>query len=192
MPVITVQYKPFGVQLTFMPTVLANGIINLRLAPSVSELNFAHSRADRTASTSRRSTSAKRAPQSSCATARASQSPACCRRKSAQRLATSLDRIGAGPWRAVQQQVITWQQETDLVVIVTPHLVAPAVPGQRLASPLDNSIPTNDVDFFLMGEMEQRKSLQGLHHQRRQYPGPIWAHHWPAGRRPAGLGGWSR
>src|SRR5215831_7803841 len=38
---VTVQYQPFGVQLGFNPTVLENGIINLRLAPSVSELNFA-------------------------------------------------------------------------------------------------------------------------------------------------------
>ncbi len=39
-PTITVNYKPFGVQLTFMPTVLANGVINLRLTPSVSELDY--------------------------------------------------------------------------------------------------------------------------------------------------------
>src|SRR5205807_3216323 len=50
--------------------------------------------------------------------------------------------------------------ETDLVVIVTPHLVAPAVPGQRLATPDDNHIPSNDVDFFLMGQMEQRKKYR--------------------------------
>ena len=49
------------------------------------------------------------------------------------------------------------QEETDLVVIVTPHLVAPSLPGQRLASPLDNTMPTNDVDFSLMGEMEEKK-----------------------------------
>jgi pilus assembly protein CpaC len=47
-----------------------------------------------------------------------------------------------------------------LVVIVTPHLVAPSVPGQRLASPLDNYMPTNDVDFFLMGDMEQKKKFR--------------------------------
>jgi pilus assembly protein CpaC len=35
-PLITTQYYPYGVQLTFVPTVLANGIINLRLNPSVS------------------------------------------------------------------------------------------------------------------------------------------------------------
>jgi len=51
------------------------------------------------------------------------------------------------------------QRETDLVVIVTPHLIAPAAPGQRLATPFDNHIPTNDVDFFLLGQMEQRKKF---------------------------------
>jgi pilus assembly protein CpaC len=49
------------------------------------------------------------------------------------------------------------QDETDLVVIITPHLVAPAAPGQRLASPLDSRIPSNDVDFFLNGQPELRK-----------------------------------
>jgi pilus assembly protein CpaC len=49
------------------------------------------------------------------------------------------------------------QQETDLVVIVTVHLVLPAVPGQRLASPLDDRLPSNDVDFFLNGQPEVRK-----------------------------------
>ena len=34
------------------------------------------------------------------------------------------------------------------------------MPGQRLASPLDNYIPSNDVDFFLMGQMEQRKAFR--------------------------------
>src|SRR6202007_3194228 len=38
----TIEYKPFGVRLTFTPTVLANGVINLRIAPEVSELDFAN------------------------------------------------------------------------------------------------------------------------------------------------------
>jgi pilus assembly protein CpaC len=49
------------------------------------------------------------------------------------------------------------QNETDLVIIVTPHLVAPAVPGQRLESPLDARLPGNDLDFFLNGQPEVRK-----------------------------------
>jgi pilus assembly protein CpaC len=40
---------------------------------------------------------------------------------------------------------------------VTPHLVAPAVPVQRLASPLDQRLPSNDVDFFLNGQPDVRK-----------------------------------
>src|SRR5207237_2000464 len=39
-PVITTAYQPYGIQLTFMPTVLATGNINLRLVHSVSELRF--------------------------------------------------------------------------------------------------------------------------------------------------------
>ena len=41
-PVITVQFKPFGVQLTFTPTVLPNGAINLKVAPEVSALDYAN------------------------------------------------------------------------------------------------------------------------------------------------------
>jgi len=35
--------------------------------------------------------------------------------------------------------------------------MAPAAPGQTLASPLDSRLPANDVDFFLNGQMEVRK-----------------------------------
>ena len=49
------------------------------------------------------------------------------------------------------------QKETDLVIIVTPRLIAPVVPGQRLVTPLDSRLPANDVDFFLMGQPEVKK-----------------------------------
>ena len=41
-PVITVQFKPFGVKLDFTPTVTANGAIHLIVAPEVSALDFAN------------------------------------------------------------------------------------------------------------------------------------------------------
>ena len=159
-PVITIQYKPFGVQLTFTPTVLENGIINLRLAPSVSELNFAQAVTRSPASTSRRSTSAKRAPQSNCVTARASQSPACCRR-TIERNISQLPWIGSVP-------VLGALFSSKLIPAAGDgsggHRHAPSRrsgrAGQRLASPLDNHIPSNDVDFFLMGEMEQKKDFR--------------------------------
>jgi pilus assembly protein CpaC len=41
-PVITVQFKPFGVKLDFMPTVTAQGSIDLKVTPEVSSLDFAN------------------------------------------------------------------------------------------------------------------------------------------------------
>jgi pilus assembly protein CpaC len=41
-PVITVQFKPFGVKLDFTPTVTPNGSINLQVSPEVSTLDFAN------------------------------------------------------------------------------------------------------------------------------------------------------
>ena len=159
-PVITVDYKPFGVQLTFVPTVLANGVINLRLAPSVSELNFAQAiqisgfTVPSLTKREARTTIELRDGQSFAIAGLL--------------LSTITERdIQQLPWigsvpvlGALFRSASYRQQETDLVVIVTPHLVAPSVPGQRLASPLDNYIPTNDVDFFLMGEMEQKKKFR--------------------------------
>jgi pilus assembly protein CpaC len=41
-PVITVQFKPFGIQLNFTPTVTASGAIHLKVAPEVSALDYAN------------------------------------------------------------------------------------------------------------------------------------------------------
>lgn len=41
-PSITVQFKPFGVQLNFTPTVLPSGAIDLKVAPEVSSLDFSN------------------------------------------------------------------------------------------------------------------------------------------------------
>jgi pilus assembly protein CpaC len=46
------------------------------------------------------------------------------------------------------------ENETELVVIVTPALVKPTKPGQVLASPLDTTLPANDVDLFVNGKTE--------------------------------------
>ncbi|MEJ2379378.1 MAG: hypothetical protein P8Y71_29655 [Pseudolabrys sp.] len=46
------------------------------------------------------------------------------------------------------------KNETDLAIIVTPHLVRPARPGDLIKTPLDDTVPPNDVDFFLLGKTE--------------------------------------
>ena len=142
-----------------MPTVLAGGIINLRLAPSVSELDFANAV---TISGSSIPSLTKREARTTIEL-RDGQSFAIAGLLQARnrRNISQLPWIGSVPVLGALFRSASYQQEeTDLVVIVTPHLVAPSVPGQRLASPLDNYIPTNDVDFFLMGEMEQKKKFR--------------------------------
>jgi pilus assembly protein CpaC len=156
---ITIQYQPFGVQLTFNPTVLENGIINLRLAPSVSELNFA------TAVTLNGFTIPSLDKREARTTVELrdgqSFSIAGLLRLENRRQMQQLPWVGSVPVLGALFGSKSYQDaETDLVVIVTPHLVAPAVPGQRLATPDDNHVPSNDIDFFLMGNMEQRKTFR--------------------------------
>jgi pilus assembly protein CpaC len=152
-PTITVDYKPFGVQLTFMPTVLANGVINLRLTPSVSELDYTNAIQNQgftiPALTKREArTTIELRDGQSFAIAGLLQTDSL-------RNISQLPWLGSVPVLGTMFRSSGYQShETDLVVIVTPRLAAPATPGQKLATPLDNSLPSNDADFFLLGKEE--------------------------------------
>jgi pilus assembly protein CpaC len=155
-PTITVDYKQFGVQLTFQPTVLANGIINLRLTPSVSELDYANAIQNQgflipaLKKREARTTIELRDGQTF-AIAGLLQSEGL-------RNISQVPWIGSVPVLGTLFRSSAYQQkETDLVVIVTPHIVAPIVPGQRVASPLDHRLPSNDMDFFLLGQTDVPK-----------------------------------
>jgi len=152
----TITYEPFGVQLTFTPTVLANGVINLRLAPSISELDFANAV---TISGTTVPAFTKREARTT-VELRDGQSFAIAGLLQTVNKSTiaQLPWIGSVPVLGALFSSKSYQQnETDLVIIVTPHLVSPAVPGQRLATPLDERLPGNDVDVFLLGQQERRK-----------------------------------
>lgn len=155
-PTVTIEFKKFGVELAFVPTVLSRGVINLRVEPSVSELDF--SNAVQIAGTiipalTRRDarTTVELRDGQSFAIAGLLQT------RNRQDV-SQLPWIGSVPVIGTLFSSKSYQQqETDLVIIVTPRLVAPAAPGQQLASPLDSRLPANDVDFFLNGQMEVRK-----------------------------------
>jgi pilus assembly protein CpaC len=155
-PVITTTYKDFGVQLTFQPTVLRNGLINLRLYPIVSELDFTNAilvsgfTIPSITKREARTTIELRDGQSFAIAGML--------QTQNQRDISQLPWIGSVPVLGTLFSSKSYQQnETELVVIVTPHLVAPAVPGQQLAGPTDKLLPSNDVDFFLFGQMELKK-----------------------------------
>jgi pilus assembly protein CpaC len=152
----TIEFKPFGVRLSFTPTVLANGVINMRIAPEVSELDFAN------AVTISGTTIPSLVKRDAVTTVelRDGQSFAIAGLLQATDLRSrnQIPWLGSVPVLGPLFSSSSFQKhETDLVIIVTPHLVQPAAPGQVLATPLDNSLPSNDVDFFLAGHLEVPK-----------------------------------
>jgi len=55
------------------------------------------------------------------------------------------------------------RDETDLVIIVTPRLIKPLTPGNEPATPLDATANANDVDLFVNGDLEvSRAHLRNL------------------------------
>jgi pilus assembly protein CpaC len=150
---ITIDYKKFGVSLTFTPTVLSNGVINLRIEPEVSQLDYTNT--VRTATVAVPALIVRRA--STVIELRDGQSFA---------VAGLLQSVNQEtqeqlPWLAdvpiigsLFRSAAFERKETDLAIIVTPRLVKPAKPGQRLKTPLDATAPANDADLFLVGQQE--------------------------------------
>jgi pilus assembly protein CpaC len=158
---VAFAYQPYGVGLSFTPTVLRDGLINLVIKPEVSELDTAHT-----------------------VTIAGTSVPGLITRKASTTLelrdgqsfllggllqndsTTAQDQL---PWigdvpvlGALFRSSEYQKNETDLVILVTPHIVHPMAPTQVAHTPLDDSLPANDVDFFLMGQAEVSPSLARL------------------------------
>ena len=150
---VTIDYERYGVGLSFTPTVLRDGLINLKIMPQVSELDFSHSiQVNGTLVPPlilrEASTTIELRDGQSFVIGGLLQNVS----------ATAQDQL---PWlgdvpvlgslfRSAQYQ----KNETDLAIIVTPHIVRPISPGNPIKTPLDNTLPANDIDFFLMGKSE--------------------------------------
>ena len=152
----TIEYKDFGILLRFRPTVLENGIINVSINPEVSQLDFTN------AVTFQGTTipALTRRTATTTIELRDGQSFAIAGLLAANgtRNVSQLPWVGSLPVLGALFRSPAFQKnESDLVIIVTPHLVQPAPPGARLATPFDNQVPSNDVDFFLLGQMEKNK-----------------------------------
>jgi pilus assembly protein CpaC len=155
-PTISIEYKKFGVELAFVPTVLSRGAINLRVEPSVSELDFTN--AVQIQGTTVPALTVRDARTTVELRDGQSFAIAGLLQTKNQEAVSQVPWIGSVPVLGTLFSSKSYQQqETDLVIIVTPRLVAPAAPGQTLASPLDSRLPPNDVDFFLNGQMEVKK-----------------------------------
>ena len=152
---VTIEFKEFGVGLKFTPTVLENGLINLKLAPEVSQLDYTNAfqifetgppipaLVTRKAET----TLELRDGQSFVLGGLLQNSTNTNKRQ--------LPWLGKIPILGALFRSSSYQRnETDLVIIVTPRLVKPLTPGQEPATPLDATAPANDVDLFVNGDLE--------------------------------------
>ncbi|MEC9198910.1 MAG: type II and III secretion system protein family protein [Pseudomonadota bacterium] len=148
---ITVQFKPFGVELNFIPRVVDGDIINLELEAAVSAVDpqngYSVNGFEIDAFTRREaSTTVEMRDGESFAIA-------------GLLLDDFRDLNGQVPWLgdipvlgALFRSVEYSRDQTELVIIVTPHLVTPTR-GEALALPTDRIRPPTEKDLFLFGKV---------------------------------------
>jgi pilus assembly protein CpaC len=156
---VSVEWKRFGVGLAFTPTVLSDGLINLKIEPEVSQLDPTQvvqfgSIVIPTIIVRRANTTLELRDGQSFAMAGLLQDTGSTSQQ-------QLPWLGEVPvlgalFRSAEYQ----KKETDLVIIVTPHLVQPMRPGEVARVPTDNTLPANDADLFLGGQPELPLPMQ--------------------------------
>ena len=155
---VAIDYKKFGVQLTFTPTVLSEDVINIKVAPEVSELDFS------TAvqfsgfvvpgiTTRNASTTVELADGQSFAIAGLL-------RDTVKEQIRKFPLLGDIPiLGALFRSTSFLKNETELIIIVTPHLVKPLNMAKQTL-PTDFHIEPNDAEFYLEGRLEGRENGQ--------------------------------
>jgi pilus assembly protein CpaC len=160
---VTVDYKKYGVGLAFTPTVLGHGLINMKIEPEVSSIDTTHSVAV-SSTISVPALIVRRA--STTVELRDGQSFVIggLLQTDNKNQIEQLPWLGSVPILGTLFSSKSYQKnQTDLAIIVTPHLVKPARPGDLIKSPADDSLPPNDSDFFLLGKTEvSRAETRGM------------------------------
>jgi pilus assembly protein CpaC len=152
---VGIEYKAFGVGLNFTPTVLSDQKISMKVTPEVSELDFS------TAvllegfvvpgvTVRRASTVIELGDGQSFAIAGLL-------RDNARQIISKFPLLGDIPILGALFRSSSFQRnETELIIIVTPHLVKPLDMAKQ-SLPTDGYIEPDDVEFFLLGMFEGRK-----------------------------------
>jgi len=154
---ITIEFKEFGVGLAFTPTVIGKDLINLVVAPEVSRLDQQNGVTISGfevpgLATRRAKTTIELRDGQSFAIAGLLQD-------SYQDAANGLPWLGDVPILGLLFRSTGYQRnQTELVILVTPHLVRPASSPAELAAPTDRLALPSDSDLFLFGRMEGQGS----------------------------------
>ncbi len=149
---ITIEWKPFGVGLGFTPTVLSNKKISMKVTPEVSELDFSNGISLSgfivpSITTRRVSTVIEVADGQSFAIAGLL-------KDDIRETADKFPVLGDIPVLGALFRSSSFQKnETELIVIVTPHLVKPLDMAKQTL-PTDQYIEPDDFEFYLLGHLE--------------------------------------
>ena len=149
---ITVEFKPFGVSLAFTPTVLADGVINMEVAPEVSSIDRANSivvggLVIPGLQTRRARTTVELRDGETFAMAGLL-------RRDFRDTVSQFPILGSIPIIGSLFRSTNFQNEdTELVILVTPRLVKP-VRAAAMKAPTDRATPPNEADLFLLGRTD--------------------------------------
>lgn len=145
---IVINYRDFGVRLKFTPVVLEGDRIQIHLSPEVSDIGGFTTAGDPVFNTRNLDATVELRDGQSFSVAGLLQSNTNMKQD-------QLPWLGDVPILGSLFKSSSFQKhDTELVVIVTPRLVQPSTPGQAVATPLDQTMPANDVEFFALGQME--------------------------------------
>ena len=153
---VTIRFKEFGVGLKFTPTVLSDGRISIIVNPEVSELDFANgitlSGFQIPSLTTRRvKTVVELGDGQSFAIAGLLQ-------ENIRETVSKYPILGDIPILGALFRSTSFQKdETELIVIVTPHLVKP-LDMVKQTLPTDYYLEPNDFELMLMGYLEGKNS----------------------------------
>ncbi|CBK41836.1 putative Pilus assembly protein CpaC [Nitrospira defluvii] len=153
--VTTIQFKKFGIQLNFNPVVLSPTRISVTVAPEVSDLDFANGLSLQgfvvPAITTRRASTVVELEDGQ------SFAVAGLLRDTVRETVSKFPVLGDIPILGALFRSSSFQKnETELVIIVTPHLVTPVTEAE-LPLPTGQYLEPDDVDFYLMGRLQSRK-----------------------------------
>lgn len=158
---VTIDYKKFGVGLVFTPTVLGDGIISMRVAPEVSELDFTNAIVLNgflipAISTRRASTVIELRDGQSFAIAGLI-------RSSVRERLSKFPVLGEVPILGTLFRSSEYQKnESELIILVTPRLVKP-LDTDKVRMPTDDFVEPNDFEFYGAGKIEATSSGTNAH-----------------------------
>ena len=154
----TIQFKKYGVQLDFLPRVLSDGRISLEVTPEVSDLDYSSGvyiggYAIPGLTTRKVSTQLELKDGQGFAIAGLL-------KRDVIRSVSKFPLLGDIPILGALFRSTKFQRrETDLIIIVTPHIVRPGGVSRELVSEND-FIEPDDLDFFLLGKISPSKGAK--------------------------------